>query len=386
MAAACIRTQLHLAHPCKRCTPALKGFVCAAVLRCSYHGNSQHPQPVALVARQQPAFARSYISAHPCKSCTPALKGFVTAAVLRSLGHGNSLQPQPVALAAASLRSQPAAFRSAHSAALRPEGLHLRSHAFAISITATVSIRSQLLSWHGNSLHPQPVACMAAACIRIQLHFAQHESAALRLEGLRLRSHAFASTATACSRSRLLSWHGSSLHSHAAVFRSSLHALHTSPDGLRLHCIASLFVGRQQPAVAVGCSHGTATACIRSRLLAWQQACIRTQLHLALAAVRCPQLVQPPSATYRCSPQAPKSLHPLDTAAAKKKSCSNAETCSGKEAPEDYSSINALGGRTTRCIFICLASLAGVSELALGVAYLDLWRKLGWYGECIMLE
>ena len=97
-------------------------------------------------------------------------------------------------------------------------------------------------------------------------------------------------------------------------------------------------------------------------------------------------VVQPPAATFRCSPQAPKSLHPLDTAAAKKKSCSNAETCSGKEAPEDYSYINALGGRTTRCILICLASLAGVSELALGVAYLDIWRKLGWYGECIMLE
>ena len=85
-------------------------------------------------------------------------------------------------------------------------------------------------------------------------------------------------------------------------------------------------------------------------------------------------VVQPPAATFRCSPQAPKSLHPLDTAAAKKKSCSNAEACSGKEAPEDYSYINALGGRTTRCILICLASLAGVSELALGVAYLDLWR------------
>ena len=102
----------------------------------------------------------------------------------------------------------------------------------------------------------------------------------------------------------------------------------------------------------------------------------------AWAAVRCTQLVQPPAATFRCSPQAPKSLHPLDTAAAKKKSCSNAETCSGKEAPEDYSSINALGGRTTRCIFRLRASLAGVSELALGVAYRHIWRWRGWYGEC----
>ena len=93
-------------------------------------------------------------------------------------------------------------------------------------------------------------------------------------------------------------------------------------------------------------------------------------------------VVQPPAATFRCSPQAPKSLHPLDTAAAKKKSCSNAETCSGKEAPEDYSSINALGGRTTRCIFRLRASLAGVSELALGVAYRHIWRWRGWYGEC----
>ena len=102
--------------------------------------------------------------------------------------------------------------------------------------------------------------------------------------------------------------------------------------------------------------------------------CWRWRGWAACAAARCTQIVQPPAATFRCSPQAPKSLHPLDTAAAKKKSCSNAETCSGKEAPEYYSYINALGGRTTRCILICLASLAGVSELALGVAYLDLWR------------
>ena len=41
-------------------------------------------------------------------------------------------------------------------------------------------------------------------------------------------------------------------------------------------------------------------------------------------------VVQPPAATFRCSPQAPKSLHPLDTAAAKKKSCSNAERVQAK--------------------------------------------------------
>ena len=88
-------------------------------------------------------------------------------------------------------------------------------------------------------------------------------------------------------------------------------------------------------------------------------------------------VVQPPAATFRCSPQAPKSLHPLDTAAAKKKSCSNAETCSGKEAPEDYSYINALGGRTTRCIFIVSASHFGVAELALGVACTAYLRFFG---------
>ena len=95
-------------------------------------------------------------------------------------------------------------------------------------------------------------------------------------------------------------------------------------------------------------------------------------------------VVQPPAATFRYSPQAPKSLHPLDTAAAKKKSCSNAEACSGKEAPEDYSYIDALGGRTTRCIFRLRASLAGVSELALGVAYRHFGGISGGTGECKM--
>jgi len=108
----------------------------------------------------QQAYIRTQLHpAHPCKRCTPALPGFVTAAVLRSLRHGSSLHPQPVALAAASLHSQPAAYCSAHSAALRLEGLRLRSHAFAVSITATACIRSQL-------------HLVQQACIRTQLHLA----------------------------------------------------------------------------------------------------------------------------------------------------------------------------------------------------------------------
>ena len=54
------------AHPCKRYTPALKGFVCTALLRCSWHGNSLHPQPVALAAaslHSQPAASRSSLQA-----------------------------------------------------------------------------------------------------------------------------------------------------------------------------------------------------------------------------------------------------------------------------------------------------------------------------------
>ena len=152
-----IRTQLHPAHPCKRCTPALPGFVTAAVLRSLRHGSSLHPQPVALAAaslHSQPA-----AHAHPCKRRTPALKGFVTAAVLRCSWHGNSQHSLPVASGAASLHPHPAAHCSAHSAALRLEGLRLRSHAFAVSITATACIRSQL-------------HLVQQACIRTQLHLA----------------------------------------------------------------------------------------------------------------------------------------------------------------------------------------------------------------------
>ena len=218
MAAACIRTQLHPAHPCKRCTPALKGFVCAALLRCSWHGNSLHSQ-----------------------SAAPAQHD---------------------------------------SAALRLEGLRLRSIAFACTSTATACIRSRLLAWQ------QPA--FARSCIPLI-----PASAALRLEGLRLRNQCFRchylgnnlhphrytpplkgfvyaavpgslGMATACIRSRLLAWQQPAFA--RSCTRSSLQALHTSPEGLRLRCSASLFIARQQPAFAAGCSHGTAPACIRTQL------------------------------------------------------------------------------------------------------------------------
>ena len=225
----------------------------------------------------KPAFAFSCIPL--ClKALHSALKGSVCAA-LPSL----SLSRQQPAFAAgclhgSSLHSHAAASRSAHSAALRLEGLRLRSHAFAS--TATACIRSRLLAWQ------QPA--FARSCIPLI-----PASAALRLEGLRLRNQCFRchylgnnlhphrytpplkgfvyaavpgslGMATACIRSRLLAWQQPAFA--RSCTRSSLQALHTSPEGLRLRCSASLFIARQQPAFAAGCSHGTAPACIRTQL------------------------------------------------------------------------------------------------------------------------
>ena len=107
---ACIRRQLH---PLSMTAlhSALKGSVCTAL-------------PSLSLSRQQPAVAAGCL-------------------------HGSSLH------------SQSAAHAQHDSAALRLEGLRLRSLAFAVSITATACSRSRLLSWHGNSPHSQPVACMA---------------------------------------------------------------------------------------------------------------------------------------------------------------------------------------------------------------------------------
>ena len=205
-APACIRTQLHLAHPCTRCTPALKGFVCAAVLRSLGHGNRPHSQPVALMARQQPASAAGCFHA-------------------------------------ASLPSQAAAFRSEHSAALRLEGLRLRSIAFT-----------------------QPT----------------HQPALDRSGTLRF----------------------------AVLLRT-------------------LSVGLQ-------------------------------------AAARCTQLVQPPAATFRCSPQAPKSLHPLDIAAAKKKSCSSVERVQAKRRLRTAATLTLWASVQPGAFFFCSASL-GVSDWRLAL-------------------
>ena len=180
----------------------------------------------------------------------------------------------------------------------------MRSLAFAISITAAACIRSQLLSWHGNSLHPHPVACTAAACIRTQLHPLIPASAALRPPGsicaamLSLSPQKPASaascshgTATACIRSQLNPLCNEALHSAlkgsvcaALLLRSlsrqqpasavgcsrcskpafsascillSMTALHSALKGSVCAALPSLSLSRQQPAVAAGCLHGS---------------------------------------------------------------------------------------------------------------------------------
>ena len=102
----------------------------------------------------------------------------------------------------------------------------------------------------------------------------------------------------------------------AASCTSSAHSAALRLEGLRLRSIA-FTQPTHQPALD---RSGT----LRFAVL------LRTLSVGLQAAARCTQLVQPPAATFRCSPQAPKSLHPPDTAAAKKKSCSNAERVQAK--------------------------------------------------------
>ena len=108
-------------------------------------------------------------------------------------------------------------------------------------------------SWHGNSPHSQPVALMARhkpafarSCIPLIT-----ASAALRLEGLRLRSHAFASTATACIRSRLLAWQQPAFARSCILL--SITALHSALKGSVCAALLSLAQARQQPAFARSC-------------------------------------------------------------------------------------------------------------------------------------
>jgi len=67
--------------------------------------------------------------------------------------------------------------------------------------------------------------------------------------------------------------HCSSLHSHAAASRLSLQALHTSPEGLRLRCSASLARSRHQPASSVCCSRCSKPAFAASCILLSTQRC-----------------------------------------------------------------------------------------------------------------
>ena len=138
-----------------------------------------------LLAWQQPAFAFSCISAHPCKRCTPALSGFVTAAVLRCSWHGNSLHPQPVALMA----RQQAAFAAGCSRCSKP--------AFAASCILLIPASDALQPFRPSlplqcfAVRGTAIACSRSrwfpvqqVCIRIQLHAAQQlPGAALRPPG-----------------------------------------------------------------------------------------------------------------------------------------------------------------------------------------------------------
>ncbi len=137
---------------------------------------------------------------------------------------------------------------------------------------------------------------MAAACIRSQLHPLITASAALRLEGLRLRSIAFAIPCT-------------SLHPHAAASRSSLQSLHSSPEGLRLRCSASLARALQQPASAAGCLHGSSlhphSAASRSSLQALHTIVTAAVLRLSVSR-------QQPASAAGCFCAA--SLHPHSAA------------------------------------------------------------------------
>ena len=82
----------------------------------------------------------------------------------------------------------------------------------------------------------------------------------------------FHGTAAACIRSQLLSWHGSSLHSQSVALAaaslhsqpaascSSLQAMHTSHKGLRYRCSVSLCNGNSlHPPATASCFLGVIT-------------------------------------------------------------------------------------------------------------------------------
>ena len=114
--------------------------------------------------------------------CTPALAGFVCAAVLSpALVHGNRLHPQQVAFYAVSLELHPTPYRSAlPGAALRPSG----SICTTCRIARCQSTRS--------SPHSRPAVTLAAACILSQLQLSTCPAPHSSPGGLHLRSNAFA--------------------------------------------------------------------------------------------------------------------------------------------------------------------------------------------------
>ena len=139
----------------------------------------------------------------------------------------------------------------------------------------------------------------------------------------------------------------------AASCTSSAHSAALRLEGLRLRSIA-FTQPTHQPALD---RSGT----LRFAVL------LRTLSVGLQAAARCTQLVQPPAATFRCSPQAPKSLHPPDTAAAKKKSCSNAERVQAKRRLRTAAALTLWASVQPGAFFFCSASLARVPDWRLAL-------------------
>ena len=139
----------------------------------------------------------------------------------------------------------------------------------------------------------------------------------------------------------------------AASCTSSAHSAALRLEGLRLRSIA-FTQPTHQPALD---RSGT----LRFAVL------LRTLSVGLQAAARCTQLVQPPAATFRCSPQAPKSLHPPDTAAAKKKSCSNAERVQAKRRLRTAATVTLWAAVQPGAFFFCSASLARVPDWRLAL-------------------
>jgi len=103
-----------------------------------------------MLSCSKPASARNCIPAHPCKRCTPALAGFVCAAVLSTAG----ARQQSASAAGCLLCSKSGSTSNSIQLSITkrctpPFGLHLRSNAFV---------------QQRNSPHSLPVALVQQVC------------------------------------------------------------------------------------------------------------------------------------------------------------------------------------------------------------------------------